>query len=112
LFYTLVARGMSNIIWLGFLTYNSIIVVQLLGGTPTETGVLAAVGSLAYASAATQTGRISALFDSRLSPLVGANVGLSAGFTVVMLAPSLSVALLGIAVAGCCFGIIFHCTGA
>ncbi|MFW6317901.1 MAG: MFS transporter, partial [Halorubrum sp.] len=44
-----VARGSANVAWFGFLTYNSILVVDVLGATPAEAGVLAAVASLTYA---------------------------------------------------------------
>jgi len=45
-----IVRGTPNVVWLGFLTYNSIVVVELLGGTPAQAGLLAAVASLSYAT--------------------------------------------------------------
>ncbi|WP_255197426.1 MFS transporter [Halorarius litoreus] len=99
-------RGLPGVLWVGFLTYNSIIVVEFIGGTPSAAGVLAAVASLSFAVAATQAGRITARFDSRLYPLVAANVALGGGYAVVVLAGSLPVALAGIAVAGSGFGVI------
>jgi cyanate permease len=100
-----VARGLPLTVWIGFVTYNSIVVVRFLDGTPAQAGVLVAVGSLAYATAASQAGRITARFDSRLYPLVAANVCLGIGFGGFVLAPSLLVAGVGIAVSGAGFGV-------
>jgi len=97
-------RGLPIVVWIAFLTYNSIIVVRIQGGTPGQAGLLVAFGSLAYAAAASQAGRITALVDSRFLPLVAANVALSAGFAVVLYAPNVFVAAAGIAVSGAGFG--------
>jgi len=99
------ARGLPNVIWIGFVTYNSLITVRLMGGTPAQAGLLVAVGSLVFAVAGSQAGRITALFESRLYPLVGANVCLGLGFAVVLFAPGIAVATAGIAVAGVGFGL-------
>jgi len=101
----LVARALPVIVWTGFLTYNSILVVRLIGGTPQQAGLLVAVGSLVFAASASQAGRVTALFDSRFRPLVGANASLGAGFAVVGLSPTLPVAVLGAAVTGTGFGL-------
>lgn len=100
-----VARGLPNMVWIGFITYNSIVVVRLIGGTPAQAGGLVTVASVALAVAASQAGRITALFDSRLYPLIGGNVFLGLGFAVVILAPSLLVAGVGIIVTGLGFGV-------
>jgi len=80
------ARGTANIAWFGFLTYNSILVVNVLGYTPTEAGILAALASLTYALAASQAGRIADLFDDRLYPLVATNLSMGAGLALTFLA--------------------------
>ncbi|MFT4946278.1 MAG: ACDE family multidrug resistance protein [Natronomonas sp.] len=98
------ARGLPIVVWIAFLTYNSIIVVQIQGGTPGEAGVLVALGSLAYAAAASQAGRITALVDSRFAPLVAAHAGLAAGFVVVLYAPGILLAGVGIVLSGAGFG--------
>lgn len=98
------ARGLPIVVWIAFLTYNSIIVVQIQGGTPGEAGLLVALGSLAYAAAASQAGRITALVDSRFVPLVAAHAGLAAGFVVVLYAPGVVIAGAGIALSGAGFG--------
>ncbi|MEF8843009.1 MAG: MFS transporter [Haloarculaceae archaeon] len=100
-----VARGLPLTVWIGFVTYNSIVVVRFLGGTPTQAGGLVAVGSLVYAVVASQAGRVTARFDSRLYPLVAANACLGAGFALFLVAPSLPVAGVGIGVAGAGFGL-------
>jgi len=102
----LAARGTPNIVFIGFLTYNSILVVEVLGGTPTQAGVLAALGSISYAGSASQAGRITARFESRLYPLIAMNVALAAGITVVFLAPTIWVAYGGIVVKGIGFGVL------
>ncbi|MEF8869231.1 MAG: MFS transporter, partial [Haloarculaceae archaeon] len=99
------ARGLPNVVWIGFVTYNSLITVRLMDGTPAQAGLLVAVGSLVFAIAGSQAGRITALFESRLYPLIGANVCIGIGFVVVLFAPGIAVATGGIAVAGIGFGL-------
>lgn len=100
------ARGTANLSWFGFLTYNSIVVVDALGRTPAEAGVLAALASITYAAAATQAGRITAAFDRRVVPLVVMNVSLAGGLIVVFLSETLWVAALGVVFMGAGFGLI------
>lgn len=100
------ARGTPNIVFIGFLTYNSLLMVEVLGGTATQAGVLAAILSVSYAAAATQAGRITAHFDSRLYPLLAMNVSLAAGTTIVFLAPEIWVAYAGIVLMGLGFGVL------
>ncbi|OYR51825.1 MFS transporter [Halorubrum sp. Ea1] len=101
-----VARGSANVAWFGFLTYNSILVVDVLGYTPAEAGVLAAVASLTYALAATQAGRIASLFDDRLYPLVATNLSMGAGLALAFLARSFAVAAVGVVFMGIGFGLV------
>lgn len=100
----LLARATPIVVWIGFLTYNSIVVVRLQGGTPGEAGLLVALGSLAYAAAASQAGRITSMVDSRFLPLVGAHGLLAAGFVLVVYAPGVGVAAVGILLSGAGFG--------
>ena len=99
-----VGRTLPVVVWIGFLTYNSIIVVDLMGGTPAEAGLLTAVGSVSFAGAASQAGRITGFFDSRFYPLVAANCCLLAGLAVVLFAPGLALAAVGILITGVGFG--------
>lgn len=100
-----VARGLPMFPFIGFLTYNSIVVVRVAGGTPAQAGLLVAIVSLTFAAAATQAGRLTDLFESRFYPLLFANVCLGLGLTVFLFAPSYSVAGLGVAVLGVGFGL-------
>ncbi len=100
------ARGTANIAWFGFLTYNSILVVNVLGYTPAEAGILAALASLTYALAASQAGRIADLFDDRLYPLIATNLSMGAGLALTFLAPSIAVAAVGVVFMGAGFGLV------
>jgi len=66
-FVILVARSLRIVVWTGFLTYNSIIVVNLLDGSPAEAGILAAIGSFSFTMAASQSGRVTNFF-AQISP--------------------------------------------
>lgn len=98
-------RGLPMISWVGFLTYNSLLVVRLIGGSEAQAGLLVTVNSATLALGGSQAGRITAVFDSRLWPLTAANVALGGGIAVVALAPSLPVAALGAAMLGVGFGV-------
>lgn len=102
----IVARGTPVIVWIGFLTYNSILVVRVFDGTATQAGILAALGSLSYSASATQAGRITSYFESRLYFLIAMNVALLVGISVVFLAPSLWLAFAGIVLMGLGFGVL------
>lgn len=100
-----VARGLGTVAWVGFLTYNSIVVVQLIGGTPRQAGILVALGSAFLAITASQAGRLTDIFESRLLLLIGANLGIAAGLTLVFLAVGLYIASVGTVLIGMGFGI-------
>ena len=100
-----VGRTLPVVVWIAFLTYNSIIVVQLIDGTPVQAGLLTAVGSVAFAAAASQAGRITELFASRFYPLLGANACLAVGLAGVLFAPGIVVASVAILVVGIGFGL-------
>lgn len=101
----IIARGLPIMIWIGFITYNSIIVVRLLDGTPTQAGVLVAIASIAYAAGATQAGRVTTVFKTRFYPLIGTNVCLGAGFAIFLFAPVLVLAGVGVIIMGFGFGL-------
>jgi MFS family permease len=100
------ARSLMNVIWIAFMTYNSFIVVRLIGGTPVQAGMLATVGYVVFALSASQTGRITEFFQSRFYPLVAANLLLVVGFISVLFAPTILLAAVGIAIGGFGFGIL------
>lgn len=94
------------IIWFGFLTYNSVVVVQLLDGTPTQAGVLAGLASICYAASGTQAGQLTSFFDSQRYVLISANIAMGVGLAVFALAPTLIVAAVGVVVLGSGFGLV------
>lgn len=100
-----IGRGLPMFAWIGIITYNSIVIVRVLNGTPTQTGIVVAIGSLMYATTASQAGRITAFFDSRFYPLLGANVLLGVGFGLFHLATSVGLAVIGVIGVGAGFGL-------
>jgi MFS family permease len=101
----LVARALPVVVWVGFLTYNSIIVSRVMGGTPFQAGVLVAMSSLVFASLASQVGRILALFDGKFYSSIAANLLMAIGFMGFLFAPRASLAAPWIIVGGAGFGL-------
>lgn len=101
-----VGRGLPMISWIGFLTYNSILVVETGIGTTAEAGILVSINSAMLAVGGSQAGRITRLFSSRLWPLVVSNFALGGGLVLVALAPSLIIAAVGSAALGIGFGVL------
>jgi hypothetical protein len=99
------AKALAPTAWIGFLTFNSIVVVQMIDGTTAQAGFLAAVVNVVFSVAASQAGRISTIFDSRHCPLVVANLALAGGFVVVLLAPNIIVAGIGVVGIGVGYGL-------
>lgn len=102
----LVGRGLPGFCYFGFVTYNSIVVVRVLDGTPAEAGLLVALGSLTYATAASQAGRVTAHFDSRVTPMVGMFVALGVGMGLIALAPTVLLSGVGVVAIGAGFGML------
>ncbi|MDY6819477.1 MAG: MFS transporter [Halobacteriales archaeon] len=94
----LLARWLPPVAFIAFITYNSIIVVRLLNGTPAQAGVLAGIQGLFFAGGGSQAGRLTAAFETRRTPLLGANVAILVGLVAVLFAPALPVAIGGIAI--------------
>lgn len=101
----LLVRVLPVVVWIGFLTHNSIIVVRFMDGSPTHAGLIVAVASLAHAIAAAQAGRITTLFESRLYPLLAANVALGGGFGLLLLVTDLRLAMASMFLSGIGFGV-------
>lgn len=101
----LIGRSIPNFIYIGYLTYNSFIVVRVLGKTPEVAGLLVAITSIAQAGGATQSGRITTLFESRLWPLIGATLMMAGGLAAIGLAPNLPIALGSGLILGAGFGV-------
>ncbi|MFC6942274.1 MFS transporter [Salinirubellus sp. GCM10025818] len=96
----LVVYGIPPALYIGFLTYISIVVARLLGGTPAQAGLLVAVMNVVKAVAASQAGRIAAWFDRQVVLLAAANVLLGGGLATVALAPSVLVVGAGVVLLG------------
>ncbi|GAB6860515.1 MFS transporter [Haloplanus litoreus] len=102
----LLGRTVPSFLWFGFLTYNSIVVVRLLDGTPGVAGALVALASVASSVGGTQVGRLTAAFDTRRSPLLVGTAAAAVGLAGVALAPSLPVVGVGATVVGAGFGVV------
>jgi len=100
------ARATPSIAWIGFLTYNSIVVAELIGGTAAHAGLLAGLGSMTYAIAASQAGRVTDAFGRDLGPLVVLNLALAGGFVIVFMVSTLPAAAFGILLVGIGFGLL------
>jgi MFS family permease len=96
----LVVYGIPPALYIGFLTYISIVVARLLDGTPSQAGLLVAVMNVVKAVAASQAGRIAAWFDRQVVLLAAANVLLGGGLATVALAPSVLVVGAGVVLLG------------
>jgi len=100
----LAGHGIPGFCYFGFITYNSIVVVRVLGGTPAEAGLPVTVGSVSYAAAASRAGRITAGFESRRTPMIGMSLALGLGLGVVAAAPSVLLSGAGVVPLGVGFG--------
>jgi ACDE family multidrug resistance protein len=102
----LLGRTVPSVVWFGFLTYNSIVVVRFLEGTPGSAGALVGAASVASSVGGTQVGRLTAAFETRRVPLLAGTAASGVGLGGVALAPSLPVAGVGAAVVGAGFGVV------
>jgi MFS family permease len=100
----LAGRGIPGFCYFGFITYNSIVVVRVLGGSPAQAGLLVTLGSVSYAVSASQAGRVTARFRSRRPPMIGMFLALGAGLGVVAVAPSVLLSGVGVVLLGVGFG--------
>lgn len=89
------ARALLSVVWVGFVTYNSIIIIRLHGGTPTKAGVMYAIASVGVAISASQVGRFSERFGGYQSLLIVANLLNGLGFLFIVFAPSFLIAIIG-----------------
>lgn len=89
-----------------FMTYNSVLVGRGIGGTPRDAGLLAAVASLCIAVAASQSGRVTARFDTRRVPIAGGNLAIGGGLVGVAVAESLPLAAVAVAALGSGVGLL------
>lgn len=101
----IMGRTLISVVWVVFLSYNSIVVVTLASGTAQQAGLLVAIGSLTFASTASQVGRITVYYDSRFYPLIAAHCMMGVGFSLFGFADSFSSILVGVIFGGAGFGI-------
>lgn len=101
----LLGYGLPGFLYFGFITYVSIVVGGVLGGTPGESGLVVAAASLAYAASASQTGRVAAAFARETLPIAGTTVVMGAGYAAVAFAPSVVVVGAGAVLLGAGFGL-------
>ena len=102
----LLGRTVPSVLWFGFLTYNSIVVVRFLDGSPGAAGALVGVASAASSVGGTQVGRLTAAFETRRVPLLAGTAASGVGLGGVALAPSLAIAGVGAVVVGAGFGVV------
>jgi MFS family permease len=100
-------RGLPTVIWVGYFTYISVIIVQFLGQSPGITGFVLAVTNFTVAAAASQSGRLASIFDSRFHLLVVLNGLLGAGFVSTLFGPTLTVVVIGGIAVGGCSGLLY-----
>lgn len=101
----LAARGIIPFLYIGFITYNSFFMVQVLGATTSEAGIMVSLASISYATTATQAGRLTTLFGGKYRPTVVGTVALGGGLAIIGVSPTLAMAALGVVVLGSGFGI-------
>jgi MFS family permease len=100
----IVARSLAAVALIGFFTYISIIVVSFADGTPQQAGMAVAINSLAFATTASQVGRLSVRFRT-IHQLVGGTAFLGLGVSLVALSGTLWPILMGSAVLGMGVGV-------
>ena len=101
----LIARTLPVITWVGFLTFNSLIVVRVMGGPSFQAGLVAALGNLLFGVASSQVGRVVSLFGGKFHALIAANAALAFGFVGFLFMPRVSLTLPWIMLAGTGFGV-------
>jgi len=103
----LVARAIVAMPFFAFLTYNSLVIGRIQGGSASQAGLLVAAFSIVYAVTSTQAGRITAWFDHDAIPLVGANVLLGGGLATFALTSAVPLAIPSVVAMGVGVGITF-----
>jgi MFS family permease len=91
----LVARTLFTVVIYAFLTYNSLLVARVFGGTPALAAVLVSLWAGTYSVVSTQTGRITGRWG-HVGPLVLLNAGLGVGLVLVAVGPTVHVAGVGV----------------
>lgn len=104
-FSLLMARTVPSFIYVGFLTYCSFAVVELVGGTPQQAGVVVGAASLVNAVASTQAGRVAEMFGDQLRLLLWTTGIMAVGMVGFGIASTFLVAVLATLTLGIGFGL-------
>lgn len=99
----ILARSLAAVALIGFFTYVSI-VVSFADGTPQQAGIAVAINSLAFATTASQVGRLSVRFRT-IVQLVSGTMFLGVGLSLVALSATLVPILVGSAILGMGVGV-------
>jgi len=99
----LIGRALPVMLWIGFATYVSIVVVRIMGGTPRQAGLIVALWTVGSAIGSSQAGRVTALQKGRLRQLITTNTIMGVGFFLVFFSPNIYTAAAGAFAGG--FGI-------
>lgn len=102
----LFARTTPGIVYIGFLTYSSLLIGRTLGGTPEQAGIVVAVFSIVFAGSATQAGRLTAAAGGRVPVLLLASASMAVGMTIVAFSPAVMLAAAGSIVLALGFGLL------
>lgn len=102
-----IGLSLPYFVWIGFVTYNSIIVISLHDGTAPLAGVFVAIWTGVAAFAATQVGRITEASPDQTQPLIFTSAALGSGFLIFLLAPNHIIAIIGLIIAGAGGGTTF-----
>lgn len=101
----LFVRSLPVFIYIMYLTYVSLLVVQSLDGSSGQAGAIVAVTAGTYALVATQAGRVSESFEARVLPLILTQLLMGLGVATFAIAPSVLLAVPGALALGAGFGL-------
>jgi MFS family permease len=101
----LLGRGSTVWAWVGFVTYNSLIVGLVLERGPATAGLLTATGSIGFALFAGSAGRLSGRFSTQKLLLLGFLLEII-GFGLVLVSSYLPLTVLGTLLLGGGFGLL------
>jgi MFS family permease len=103
----LACRGLLTFGSFSFLTYNSLIIGNVLDGGPEVAGLMVSIWAVAYTFTATQAGRISSRFGNQTVPLGATVLLIGTGLVILAGAPTVPIAASGALVIGIGIGIGF-----
>jgi MFS family permease len=102
---TLLAYCAATFLYLAFFSYISILVVELIDSTSGQVGLIVGLYSLTYGLSGSQAGRLTVRTNGLIRPLVGANISMAVGFTLIGMLPSIYTVIIGCVIFGLGAGI-------